>query len=52
MAEGYVRGASQAYNKQVQRTVIRHRGDDASAPCHYALAPRFRRQRATGELRH
>jgi hypothetical protein len=38
-------------NKQSQRTVIRHRGDGASAPFHYALAPRFKRQRAAAELR-
>jgi hypothetical protein len=38
-------------NKQLQRTVIRHRGDAASAPFHYALASRFTRQRAAAELR-
>jgi len=38
-------------NKQLQRTVIRHRGDAASAPFHYALASRFARQRAAAELR-
>jgi hypothetical protein len=38
-------------NKQLQRTVIRRRGDGASAPFHYALAPRFTRQRAAAELR-
>jgi hypothetical protein len=38
-------------NKQLQRTVIRRRGDVASAPFHYALAPRFTRQRAAAELR-
>jgi hypothetical protein len=27
------------------------RGDVASAPFHYALAPRFKRQRAAAELR-
>ena len=32
-------------NKQLQRTVMRHRGDAASAPFHYALASRFTRQR-------
>jgi hypothetical protein len=37
-------------NKQLQRTVIRRRGDGASAPFHYALAPRFARQRAAAEL--
>ncbi len=39
------------HNKQLQRTVIRHRGDTASAPFHYALAVRFTRQRAAAELR-
>jgi hypothetical protein len=39
------------YNKQLQRTVIRRRGDTASAPFHYALAVRFTRQRAAAELR-
>jgi hypothetical protein len=38
-------------NKQLQRTVKRHRGDGASAPFHYALAPRITRQRAAAELR-
>jgi len=38
-------------NKQLQRTVTRRRGDGASAPFHYALAPRFIRQRAAAELR-
>jgi len=37
-------------NKQLQRTVIRHRGDTASAPFHYALAVHFTRQRAAAEL--
>jgi hypothetical protein len=41
----------QSPNKQLQRTVIRHRGDTASAPFHYALAVRFTRQRAAAELR-
>jgi hypothetical protein len=41
----------QASNKQLQRTVERHRGDAASAPFHYALAPRSKRQRAAAELR-
>jgi hypothetical protein len=40
-----------APNKQLQRTVQRHRGDTASAPFHYALAVRFTRQRAAAELR-
>jgi hypothetical protein len=38
-------------NKQLQRTVIRRPGDGASAPFHYALAPRFTRRRAAAELR-
>jgi predicted N-formylglutamate amidohydrolase len=38
-------------NKQLQRTVRRRRGDGASVPFHYALAPRFTRQRAAAELR-
>jgi len=38
-------------NKQLQRTVIRRRGDDATAPFHYALAPRFTPQRTAAELR-
>jgi hypothetical protein len=38
-------------NKQLQRTVIRRRGDGASAPLHYALAPRWLGQRAAAELR-
>jgi hypothetical protein len=38
-------------NKQLQRTVTRHRGDGASAPFHYAPAPRITRQRAAAELR-
>ena len=41
----------QAHNKQLERTVIRRRGDGASAPFHYALAPRISRQRAAAELR-
>ena len=39
------------HNKQLQRTVTRRRGDVASAPFHYALAPRFTRQRAAAEQR-
>jgi hypothetical protein len=39
------------YNKQFQRTVTRRRGDAASAPFHYALAPRVTRQHAAAELR-
>ena len=38
-------------NKQLQRTVIPYGGDVASAPFHYALAPRVIRQRAAAELR-
>jgi hypothetical protein len=38
-------------NKQLQRTVIQRPGDGASAPFHYALAPRVTRQRAAAELR-
>jgi hypothetical protein len=36
----------QSPNKQLQRTVTRRRGDVASAPLQYALAPRFTWQRA------
>jgi len=43
--------ACQPANKQLQRTVTRRRGDGASAPFHFALAPRFIRQRAAAELR-
>jgi hypothetical protein len=39
------------HNKQLQRTVERHRGDAARAPFHYARAARFKRQRAAAELR-
>jgi hypothetical protein len=38
-------------NKQLQLTVTRRRGDAASAPFHYALAPRVTRRRAAAELR-
>jgi hypothetical protein len=38
-------------NKQLQRTVIRRRGEGANAPFHYALAPRFIPRRAAAELR-
>jgi len=41
-------------NKQLQllqRTVTRRRGDVASAPLHYALAPRVTPRRAAAELR-
>jgi hypothetical protein len=37
--------------KQLQRTVIRRRGRGASAPLHYAHAPRWIAQRAAAELR-
>jgi hypothetical protein len=47
----FKQASSQAANKQLQRTVIRRRGDGASAPFHYALAPRFTRHRAAAELR-
>jgi hypothetical protein len=40
-----------APNKQLQRTVGRHRRAVASAPFRYALAPRITRQRAAAELR-
>jgi len=43
--------AGQPHNKQLQRTVTCRRGDGASAPLHYALAPRFTPQRAAAELR-
>jgi hypothetical protein len=39
------------HNKQLQRTVTQRRGDVASAPFPYALAPRFTRLRAAAELR-
>jgi hypothetical protein len=41
----------QSPNKQLQRTVERHRGDAARAPFHCARASRIRRQRAAAELR-
>jgi len=44
--------SSKSPNKQLQRTVTRHRGDGTSAPFHYALVPRFQRKRAAAELRH
>ena len=43
--------AHEPHNKHLQRTVIRRRGDGASAPLHYALAPRITGQRAAAELR-
>jgi hypothetical protein len=39
------------HNKQLQRTVERHRGDAARASFHCARASRFGRQRAAAELR-
>jgi hypothetical protein len=38
-------------NKLLERTVTRDRGDGASAPFRFALAPRFTRERAAAELR-
>jgi hypothetical protein len=35
----------------LERIVKRHRGATASAPFHYALAVRVKRQRAAAELR-
>jgi hypothetical protein len=37
-------------NQQLERIVKLHRGVVASAPFHYALAPRFARQRAAAQL--
>jgi len=42
-------GATVSPNKRLERTVMRHRGDAASAPFHYALASRFTRQRAAAQ---
>jgi hypothetical protein len=47
----YAGGSRSTPNKQLQRTVTRRRCDGASAPFHYALAPRFTRQSAAAELR-
>jgi hypothetical protein len=47
----HVVGWSQAYNKQLQRTVTRRCGRGACASLHSAHAPRFTRQRAAAELR-
>jgi len=44
-------GRVPAANKQLQRTVIRRRGRRASAPFHYALAPRWTVHHAAAELR-
>lgn len=42
--------ARQPLNEQLERTAMRHRGDAASMPVHYALASRGTRQRAAAEL--
>jgi hypothetical protein len=42
--------SSLSHNKQLERTVMRHRRDAASAPFHYALASRFTRRRAAAQL--
>jgi hypothetical protein len=42
---------SQSPNKQLQRTVERHRGDATRAPFHYARVSRITRRRAAAELR-
>ena len=39
------------YNKQLERTVMRHRVRAASASLHSALAARFKRRRAAAQLR-
>jgi hypothetical protein len=41
----------QPHNKQLERTVIRRHVRAASAPLHYALAARIKRQRAAAQLR-
>jgi hypothetical protein len=41
----------QPHNKQLQQTVTGRRGDGASAPLHYALAPRITRQLNCGVMR-
>ena len=45
------RSSREPPNKQLQRTVTGRRGDGASAPLHYALAPRWTRGHAAAELR-
>ena len=40
-----------AYNKQLERTVIRRHVRAASAPFHYALAARWTARRAAAQLR-
>jgi hypothetical protein len=51
MSSRRVTGWQVPHNNQLERTVIRRRGDGASAPLHYALAPRFTRRRAAAQLR-
>jgi hypothetical protein len=41
LAAHFCKGRRMTPNQQLERTVIRHRGDAASAPFHYALASRF-----------
>jgi hypothetical protein len=41
MKGGSIPMLCQSPNKQLERTVIHHRGDAASASFHYALASRF-----------
>lgn len=41
----------QPHNQRLERTVLRHRGDAASAPLHYALASRFTPRRAVAQPR-
>jgi hypothetical protein len=36
-------------NQRLERTVMRHRGDAASAPFHYALASRYTGRRAAAQ---
>ena len=48
---GFFNGARMPHNKQLQRTVTRRRGDGASAPFHYAHAPRATRQCAAAQPR-
>jgi hypothetical protein len=43
--------ATQAHNKQLQRTVQPESRRATSASFHYALAARYNRQRAAAELR-
>jgi hypothetical protein len=47
----FVPTLSLAPNKQLERTVNTQRGVGPSAPFHYALVPRFMRQRAAAQLR-